>query len=203
MAAVRLKKSAQELLVRIHPATMEAPFRVEDVNNDDFKALVAAGFILSQAVPGQPNSVDAILSDDGKTRAKQYLPAEKPRAPMPAAGSFAVFKLDKLPEKKPGRASGARSVYPFQTITEVGGAFFVAATTERPEPWKAMRSTVSTLNSKRKKDYADALKTDANTPAPVLFDLFEDTRSPGEGQPPVKGAVIYGASHAEKPQAAA
>lgn len=62
-------------------------------------------------------------------------------AAVAPASSFAILKNVTLPGVIRGRSVGAAK-YPFETL-EVGDAFFVAATAERPDPADGLGSTVS------------------------------------------------------------
>lgn len=65
-------------------------------------------------------------------------------APTPKPAPSFEIETGYAPSAKAAKRGGRRpDVYPF-AILEVGQSFFVPSTAERPEPWKAMASTVNT-----------------------------------------------------------
>lgn len=187
---IRLKPGAKAILLAAVAATQLAPHRVNNALNEkgeqnpDFKQLADAGFILFQPAKDDPTAMDIILSDEGAKRAKSYAPPENPRAPAPDPSAFIIKKLDKAPEITRQRG-GARTIYPFEQMSEVLMSFFVPATEARPKPWDTMRSTVGTHNKKLKEAAEAAKATNPNAPDPWVFDIYEDTENGA------KGARIY------------
>lgn len=75
-------------------------------------------------------------------------PAAAPAAPKQ---SFNVIAFELPPAKRVGGGGARPEVYPFSSL-EVGKAFFVKATADKPEPWKTFASTVASATNRYKTD---------------------------------------------------
>lgn len=107
-------------------------------------------------------------------------PAAAPAAaaPKPAASKFAIVAnvFASLPKSAKGRGIGA--VYPFDSL-EVGQAFFVPNSAEKPDAMKSMASTISSANLRYSREVPGQMRTNRkNKTVPVLEYLrqFEGKR---------------------------
>jgi hypothetical protein len=94
-------------------------------------ALTPAGVAAAAQLAAQPAAPAA---------AQSTTPAEKPE--------FKIESGIELPARKRGNVGAA--VYPFDKLTEVGQSFFIPSTEKRPNPAKAMASTVSSASRRYK-----------------------------------------------------
>lgn len=98
---------------------------------------------------------------------------------------FAILSGVQVPESK--RRSGPSGKYPFDSL-DVGHAFFVPATAERPEPWKSLQSTVTA--AQRRHAVEEGTRTDRNgktVPNLKPTRIFRLVEAEHEGQ---KGAFV-------------
>lgn len=187
---LKLKKAHKDVLLSLHKNLTADPKHLF------FKPDAPAVVELTTATPpllyGNPalkndkGEMAFILSPDGETEAGNLATkAETPAAPRVAVPASAIMSMEVEGWTPPEKGRGGRqgSVYPFDT-TELGqngktNGFFVAVTTERPEPWKTLIGTVNAYN-KKMKDKAQPGET------PRQFSKPEQRRHPSG----VEGAFI-------------
>lgn len=159
--------SATALLLLAALVTVSAdPAGYMFVSAADAAELVTAGLAVQN--PSMPNPTDptqiatrateagAVVSAQAQAAALASAPASAAApgtpagffppaaAPAPAATAKPVFKIVSAIPVPAARRAGARSGgYPFDAL-EVGQAFFIPATKERPNPAKSYASTVAT-----------------------------------------------------------
>lgn len=140
------------LLASISAATQVAPFYM-NAPISALEPLRVAGLVevnpdTSLFVDGNPA---ARISPAGteKLAAAGSAPAAAPAAAPVAKTNFAVVKGFTMPEaKRVGGTGGARpEVYPFSSL-EIGDAFFIPATAEKPNPEKTFASTVASATQR-------------------------------------------------------
>lgn len=114
-------------------------------------------------------------------------PTQQPQQPtvLRQEKGFAILTGVQIPESK--RRSGPSGKYPFDSL-DVGQAFFVPATAERPEPWKSLQSTVTA--AQRRHAVEEGTRTDRNgktVPNLKPTRIFRLIEAEHEGQ---KGAFV-------------
>lgn len=179
------------------------------VSDDDAKPLLAAGLIEQN-----PNADALDEHNNRQTRAttagiefSQKNPAPAVAASLaPAAKEKPVFAMGvvDIPEIK--RGGGEKpSVYPFDELGVKGdgkpNSFFVPATTDRPEPAKALASTVSGATRRHAvedgtkevtaKDGTKKIVPNMKATRKFVIRAVEDGAPWGEQFKGVKGAAIY------------
>lgn len=154
-------------------------------------------------VPREPgtNKIAARATDAGKAMAGNGAAAAPAAAKEKPKFSFAVVDV---PEKK-RRSTVGTSIYPFDELVIKSEAnasqgkfnsFFIPATEERPDPAKALASTVSSATRRyavqegTKPDPKDNTKTVPNMVAKRKF-VIMPANGDAWGQPGVEGAAVY------------
>lgn len=131
---------------------------------DTVAELVEKGFAIINPDPESVNKeteeIQVAATDEGvaeyaKLQTEQQ-PADGATAATPETAPVAKTKVEKMefvieddvkmPETKRGGRSGTK--YPFEKLEKVGQSFVIPATAERPNPVKALGSTVSAANKR-------------------------------------------------------
>jgi len=157
MAVENRYQKANRILKEIVAATLAddyvfTPSAVHEI-------LIKKGFVLIN--PDLKNEAGEVA-----TRATQAgieaVPQEEKRMSEGSGGVSMAngFEIEDVPVVA-GKRSGAgkKSIYPFDMLA-MGQSFFVAATADKPEPWKSMSSTVGGASQK----YAELVTNEDGSP---------------------------------------
>lgn len=168
--AKRLNAAAKELLAKIGTATVESPVYV-DTASVAFGILKDNGLVyVNEAVKDSNGHTASVLSPDGIEKNKTLGTAGSGNT-APAIDPDSLPIIDSYPAWESRRGGGPRPPqWPFDRLA-VGQAFPVLPSEGRPEPWKALQSTVGSHNAKLRKAYEEAKKSDPNAPEPAVFKI--------------------------------
>lgn len=121
----------------------------------EFGSLVNEGLAEINEDYKDGNKIATRITDAGLNWLKSFeadsTETETPAATKPATNkenpmsSIEIISGAPIPAGKPRGRAAKSSKYPFDSL-EVGQMFFVAATAEKPEPWKTLASLVSDAN---------------------------------------------------------
>lgn len=151
-----------QLLAALATATRQSADSFLYVSDADLAPLQAAGYIVTNPSVRNENGVATRLTDAGLSAAdaaaaqSAAAPAAgfgaAPAAAAPAApataGGFALVAGVAVPEVKRGGGIGPRTeTYPFGQM-EVGQAFFIPATAEKPNPERSYASSVASATQR-------------------------------------------------------
>lgn len=110
---------------------------------DDMTALVT-GALVQTGPDGDNNTIAVRALPAGIEAAKEAAAGSAPAAAKVKRAAPVLSGIVTgiaIPETKKGGNKG-KSIYDFENMP-VGGAFFIAATAETPEPWKSLASTAT------------------------------------------------------------
>lgn len=133
VTAERLQKSVEAL--QANTAFMATPKEMEQLQKD--------GLVESNDQLKEGNKIAFRATQKGLEAFQQLNGGgAKPAVQLSAEAEKYEIESD-IPPPEGRRRTGPKMKYPFDRL-EVGQSFFVEATTEKPEPWKNLASTVST-----------------------------------------------------------
>lgn len=118
--------------------------------------LTANGLANTNSELANENGIAVALTQEGHVVLSSYMKSQA--AVNQDSGNVTTmeeFVIEDIPVDVPTlRRSGVSAQYPFDSLA-VGQSFFVPATSERPEPWKSMASTVGSATRRYAEEYND------------------------------------------------
>lgn len=181
--AQKAKREALEALPRIVEATLS------DVGYTFCSIEVAAYLVKNGFVEQNPDMKNEAGALATRATQKGIDAAKKPE--VTKVSEFLIEDVALPAAKRGGNGKVGNTKYPFDAL-EVGQSFFIPATAERPNPVKALASTVTSANARyavEVKDEAGVVQTRTNRKGrevPVveyqrLFGIRKDTKDGVEG----------------------